>query len=286
MKRILGYILTVMAMVSPVIVSAQEFETEPEFSEFSPLPTEALKDQKVIVGNDTVSIILSQRNFGRYDRGLFNFLFIPKRQWSIGLTASYGEFKSEDVQLLNAISDFDFKGKIFSVKPQIGYAIKNNQVLGVKFDYTHGEADLGSLKVDFSDDLNFNLSNVGYHTSSWSAGIFYRSYVGLSTAKRFAVFNEVDLSVGHSSSNFNRSYAGEPKLTHTSATTAALNFSPGVCMFIMDNVSFNVSFGVFGINLRDEKQWTNGVEDGKRFSSGANFKFNLFNINFGIGIHI
>ena len=54
----------------------------------------------------------------------------------------------------------------------------------------------------------------------------------------------------------------------------------------MDYVSFNVSFGVFGVKLHHEKQTTNGVEDGSRFSSGANFKFNIFNINFGMAVFI
>ena len=35
-------------------------------------------DEKVIVGSDTVSIIIPEHNFGRYDRGLYNYLFIPK----------------------------------------------------------------------------------------------------------------------------------------------------------------------------------------------------------------
>ena len=46
--------------------------------------------------------------------------------------------------------------------------------------------------------------------------------------------------------------------------------------------AFNVSFGVFGIKLRKEDQTTNGTDEGSRFSSGANFRFNIFNINFGM----
>jgi hypothetical protein len=68
--------------------------------------------------------------------------------------------------------------------------------------------------------------------------------------------------------------------------SASLNFSPGVCVFIMDNVCFNVSFGVFGLNFKHERQTTNGIDEGSRFASGANFKFNIFNINFGIGVCI
>ena len=42
-----------------------------------PLDSTALNDpaldETVIVGGDTVSIILPQKNYGRYDRGLFNY---------------------------------------------------------------------------------------------------------------------------------------------------------------------------------------------------------------------
>ena len=67
---------------------------------------------------------------------------------------------------------------------------------------------------------------------------------------------------------------------------AGLNFSPGVSVFIMKNVSFNLSFGVFGFYLKNERQTENGVETGNRTTSGANFRFNLFNINFGIAVHV
>lgn len=36
--------------------------------------------ERVIVGEDTVSIIIPQKNYGRYDRGLFNFLFVRDRK--------------------------------------------------------------------------------------------------------------------------------------------------------------------------------------------------------------
>ena len=74
--------------------------------------------------------------------------------------------------------------------------------------------------------------------------------------------------------------------TKTLTSKWSLNFSPGVTMFIMDNVCFNVSFGVFGLHVTHDKQYTNGEDEGSRTSSGANFRFNLFNINFGLGVTI
>ncbi len=125
-------------------------------------------DEKVIVGNDTVPIVVPERNLGRFDRGLYNYLFIPKGKWSFGLTASYGEMNTEDVQILSLMKDFDFKGKIYSVKPFISYFIRNNQSVGLRFNYSRGIGDLANLSVDFDDDLNFNLKDVSYYTQSYS----------------------------------------------------------------------------------------------------------------------
>ena len=243
-------------------------------------------DEKVIVGNDTVNLVLKDRNFGRYDRGLFNYLFIPAKQWAFGLMASYGEFNANDVEILQALKDCDFKGKQYAIRPTVSYFFRHNQSVGLKFDYTRAEADLGRLAVNFGEDLSFDIHDISYYSSKYSIGVFYRNYVGFGREKRFAVFNEACLSFGSGSSRFKRPSDGVIRDTRTDLTEVALNFSPGVCMFIMENLSFNVSFGVFGVHLRNEKQVTDGVEEGSRFSSGANFRFNLFNINFGIGVHI
>ena len=242
--------------------------------------------ERVVVGADTVPIVLPLPNYGRYDRGLFNFLFIPKGQWMFGMTASYGEFSSDDVQVLSLIKNFNFKGKIYSVQPNISYFFRSNQSIGFKFNYSRGIGDLGGLSVDFDDDINFTLSDISYYSQTFTSSIFYRNYVGLGTEKRFAIFNEIDLAFGSGSSRFKRSYDGELKDTRTLTSKWGLNFSPGLTMFIMDQVCFNVSFGVFGLHVTHEKQYTNGVDEGRRTSSGANFRFNLFNINFGLGVTI
>lgn len=243
-------------------------------------------DEKVIVGTDTVNLVLRDRNFGRYDRGLFNYLFIPKKQWMFGMMASYGEFDASDIQVLQAIGDLDFNGKQYAIRPTIGYFFRENQCVGLKFDYTRADASLGHMNFNMGDDLSFDIHDISYSSNKYSMGIFYRNYVGLSRSKRFAVFNEACLSFGSGSSRFMRPYNEKIRDTRTDFTEVALNFSPGLCVFIMDSFSFNVSFGVFGIHMMNEKQVTDGVEEGSRFSSGANFRLNLFNINFGIGVHI
>lgn len=243
-------------------------------------------DEQVIVGEDTVSMILPERNFGRYDRGLYNYLFIPKGRWAFGLTASYGELNTEDIQVLNILKDLDFKGKIYSLNPTISYFIRHNQSVGLRFTYSRGDADLAKLALDFDEDLSFSIKDVSYVSETFATGLFYRNYIGLGSSKRFGVFNEVDLSFQTGNSRFKRIYNEEPKDTRTNIVQASLNFSPGVAVFIQDNIAFNVSFGIFGLKWRKEHQMTDGIDEGSRFSSGANFRFNIFNINFGLMVVI
>lgn len=280
------YVRVVTMLVIASIWTAQMSAQVVRKDSLSRQRTIELLDEKVIVGDDTVSIIIPEHNFGRYDRGLYNFLFIPKGQWSFGLSASYGELNTDDVQVLSILKDVDFKGKIYSIQPTVAYFIRNNQSVGLKLTYSRGTADLANLALDFDDDINFTLRDVSYYTESYVIGAFYRNYVGLGRSKRFGIFNEVDLSFQSGASRFNRLYNDEPKSTKTTVTQASLNFSPGVAVFIQDNVAFNVSFGVFGLKWRKEHQLTDGVDEGTRFSSGANFRFNIFNINFGLMVVI
>lgn len=231
-------------------------------------------------------MILPERNWGRFDRGLFNYLFLPKGQWMAGLNASYASFDAENVAILDVLKDFDFNGEMYSIRPYISYVFSNNNTVGLKFNYIRSDARLGNLSVEFDEDTNFDIRDVHYYDQSFGASVFYRHYIGLSRAKRFGVFNEVDLSFNSGSGRFRRTIGGVSKETSTTTTSVALNFSPGLTVFVMDYVSFNISFGVFGVHLTNQHQITDGVDEGSRFSSGANFKFNIFNINFGLGVHI
>lgn len=242
--------------------------------------------QFVTFRGDTIPTMLRTRNLGRYDRGLYNHLFIPKGIWQIGATASYGEFSTENLEILDIVSDVDFSGHIYSIRPYFSYFLGNNISMGMRLGYTSGVARLDSFGVDIDDDMNFTLKDISYQSKSYTAAVTYNQYFGISPNGRFGIFNEVECALSGGTSDFIRPYNGEPRHTHTTTVQAALNFSPGLCIFIMEKVSFNVSFGVFGFSLRKDKQIVDGEQMGSRFSSGANFRFNIFNINFGIAVNV
>ena len=283
LKRYL--ILLLIGLVSSVVTLGAQ-ENAPVVIPNSKKVVQGDSLAKVIVKGDTVSVILPGKNYSRFDRGLYNHLFVPKGQWMFGATASYSEFNTDDVQLLSFLKDFNFKGKSVSVNPYGAYFFRSNQSAGVKLGYSKDILDLGSLSIDIDEDMSFALKNLLYETQNYSASLFYRHYVGLDNNRRFAVFNEVDLRFAAGHGKFVRYYNNEPRDTRTDTKEVSLNFSPGLCIFVHDYVSLNVSFGVFGVYLKSEKQTTNNTEVGTRFSSGANFKFNVFNLNMGIAVHI
>ena len=240
----------------------------------------------VIVGNDTISIILPDKNYGRYDRGIFACLFVPKGQFSFGLQASYGEISTDDLQMLNLISNLNFSAKSYSVKPHMSYFYKHNKEVGVRFGLSSTDFDLKSLSADIMDDISFDMRDVAYKTKTTSVSVFRRSYIGLDRGRRFALFNEVALRYDRGTGTFSRLYNDEPKETKSTGNAFRLDFSPGMCVFIQEKVAFNVSFGIFGWYWKREHQVTNGVDEGTFSSSGANFKFNLFNLNMGVSVYL
>lgn len=235
---------------------------------------------------DTVPMLLRDRNLGRFDRGLSNHLYIPRGMWQFGITASYGEFSTDDLEVLDLLSDIDIDAHIFSVKPYFSYFIRNNMSVGMRLGYTSGKGHIGSFKLDIDDDMNFDLHDISYRSESYTAAVMFRQYYGIARRGRFGIFNEVELAFGSGNSDFVRPYGGKLRATHTTSMDAALNFSPGLSVFVMEKACFNISFGVFGFNVRHDKQTEDGLPAGERTTSGANFRFNIFNINFGLAVTI
>ena len=190
-KRILKVAAVVVLVFAACSVHAQTIMRKKSVANTERRQT--AEQEMVIARGDTTAIILPEHNFGRFDRGLYNYLYIPKGCWGFGVTASYGELNTKDIQVLNILNDFDFGGKIYSINLSAAYFFRHNQSVGLKVNYSRGTADLNHLAVDFSDDLNFSIRDVSYYQESYAMGCAYRNYVGLGRQKRFSVFNEVDL---------------------------------------------------------------------------------------------
>lgn len=245
-----------------------------------------LERKRVLFRGDTIPVVMKSSRFGRFDRKLSNFLAMPRGLWYFSLTASYGEFNTQDMELFDLLSDINLGGHIFSIKPAMSYFVRDNLAVGLRLSYTNGKAALDSFKAEIDDDMNFDLHDIHYRTESYQAGLTLTRYQCLGWRNRFSLTNEVELGFASGNSTFRRPIGGELRETHTTQMKVSAVYSPGLAVKMMDKVSFNISFGVFGFHLRSERQTEGGVKTGSRTASGANFRFNIFNINFGIGVQI
>lgn len=58
-----------------------------------------------------------------------------------------------------------------SIHPFVGYALKDNVVVGAKFGYSHIVGDLGNIDLNLGDDLSFNIGNMRYTEDMYSFGV-------------------------------------------------------------------------------------------------------------------
>ena len=277
----LFYICALVLLVGAQSLAAQQRDTI-VIRDTVFLSKEEFEKKKDIVESSNMIRI---KPVGRFDRGIVSYRFIPKKKWIGGLTFSYVNYDSDDSRLLfSVLKDFDCNFKTFSLKPFMGYAVADNMVVGVKLGYNHTIADLGNVSIDMGDDLDFSLTNMRYAEDLYSFGVFHRSYVGLDRGKLFGLFNETTLTYKNGSSSFARGEGEDYKRTETTINELHLGISPGVAVFITQNICAELSFGVVGFKYRSESQKNNLGETGKRRNSGADFKINLFNINIGLTV--
>lgn len=237
------------------------------------------------IKSEDVAKLIPEKSIGRFDRGILNYRLIEKGKWMGGLTFSFINYESEEGSLLySMLGDFDANFSIKAFNPYVGYAIKDNSVVGVKFGYNRVIGDLGNIDLNLGSDMSFSIGNMRYSEDLYSIGLFYRSYIGLDSSGMFGLFNETHLTYKRGHSYFTNGKSDSADITNTETTINELRIgiNPGVAVFITKNVSAEMSFGVAGFKYRSERQNNSLGEEGKRDTSGADFKINILNINIGL----
>ena len=121
---------------------------------------------------DTIPLVMPSRNLGRYDRGLSALLYVPKGEWSFGLTVSYGSISTDQLEIFDLLSDVNIGAHAFSINPYPQYAVRNNITVGMRFKYYTARGAVDSFKVDIDSDMNFTLKDIVYEAESYCAVIF------------------------------------------------------------------------------------------------------------------
>lgn len=233
------------------------------------------------------------REYTPFDRGIDapNSLFIPKGTFSGGITFSFNSFDVGNAEsgfslLAPVVTGLNGSLNTFGVAPSISWFFADNLSAGLRFDYSKTGVNLGNLDLALNDDLGISLSDWGYLRQSYRGALTLRNYMPIERSRRFALFVEARLSGSYAQSMNWRMEDGLKHGTYQDIYKAALDLVPGVCVFIMNSVSFEVQIGVMGVNWQKVDQTENQVKHSTMKSNGANFNINLLSIGFGVQFYL
>ena len=227
-------------------------------------------------------------NAVRERRGLVatNNTFVPRGQWIFGGTVSYSTHTNEDYTFV-ILENIDSDGYTFKVSPMIGYAVRNNMALGVRFNYGRTLLTVDSGEFNMGDEESGTHITADYYYSlkhAYSVSAVWRQYIPLGRNKRFALFNEMSLSVGGHQSKF----AADTPLrgTYETGYQVSLGVSPGLIAFATNTLAVEINVGVMGISYNSSHQVQNRVATADVKSSFMNFKVNLLSIGLGVSFYL
>ena len=230
-----------------------------------------------------LSINEKRRRRGLTDK---NNTFVPRGQLFFGDTASSATHTNEGYRFV-VIEGIDSKGYTFRISPMIAYALRDNMALGGRFIYSRTLLKLDKAQIKLGDeDSGIDLKARDFYSlkHSYSVAAIWRQYIPLGRSKRFALFNETQLTAGGSQARFAND--SPVKGTYETGYTLSLGISPGIVAFATNNMAVEVNVGVMGISYTSTKQVHNQVTVGRRSTSMMNFKVNIFSIGLGVAFYL
>lgn len=270
MKRLI--LLVAAAIVSVATLSAQE--------------TTARTENANSEANKTKFLPMRQR----IDRHVDRNKFVYKGEVMLGLTASYGNVKAEDSDLMLLFNDIDVGLRSTTVRPFIAYAYRDNRAVGMRIGYQYMNGQLGNIDLNLglvADGIeDMNISDLGLRNETYSWSIFHRNYLGLDRRGIVGVILESELLVKTGTTRFNS--GGEDVSSSLSRNFAAqLNLNPGIGVYIFPQVCVTATVGIGGLRYNNIRQLNSAGEVvGRRDHSSLSFKVNIVDIQIGVVAHL
>lgn len=220
-----------------------------------------------------------------FKRNLEQISFVPKGQWITGVSVNYSQSSQDNYQFF-IIENLNGDTYSFKVSPMLMYAFKDNLAAGGKFTYTRQRTKLDQARVVIDSETEYDVDNLFSISHNYSAMAAFRNYISFGTSTRFGMFNEVQLQFGGGESKLCNG-SGD-NLTGTFERTYSVNVgvAPGLVMFLNNYSAIEVNVGVLGFGYTHTRSVTNQVQVAHRNGKHANFKINLFSIQFGMAFYL
>lgn len=223
---------------------------------------------------------LAQR---RYDRGYdlsSPAVFAPKGSWMAGGTASYSLHNNRNYSFA-VLKGINTTGYRLVASPAFCYMLKDNFGVGLRMDYGRNMLKVDSLSLNLGD-IGLDIRN--YHILNHKLVVngILRNYIPLGNSRRFAMFNEAQLSVGFGQGKVMDGHSQNIEGSYDRSTSFGLNLCPGLVAFASEHLAVEFNVNMLGLSIENTDQTHNQVWKGNQHKTSVNFRVNVLSIGFGL----
>ena len=219
----------------------------------------------------------------RYDRGYDfskNSDYLKKGTWMMGGTGNYSIHHNDDYQLL-VVEGINSVGYRLNVSPAFCYMLKDNLGLGARVEYQRGMFKLDEASLNLGDAA-LDISNYHILSQKVITKAILRNYIPIGDSRRFAMFNETQLSFGFGQGKVLNGNGTYPQGSYDIITNFGLNLCPGLMAFADEHFAVEVTVNMLGLNISHVDQTHNQVYHGSRNSTSVNFRVNVLSVGVGL----
>lgn len=220
-----------------------------------------------------------------FKRGLEQISFVPKGQWIGGVSVSYSQSDFENYQFL-IVENLNGDTYTFKVSPMVMFCFKDNLAAGGRLSYSRSRTRLDGASLVLGADTSYDVDNLYSISHNYHGTAMFRNYISLGKSMRFGFFNEVDLSLGGGPSKLVNGTGDELTGTYERNFNLNIGLTPGVIMFLSNYSALEVSIGVLGFNYTHTHSISDQIYHAERNRKSANFRINLFSVQFGVAFYI
>lgn len=220
-----------------------------------------------------------------FKRGLEQISFVPKGQWIGGVSVSYSQSDFENYQFL-IVENLNGDTYTFKVSPMVMFCFKDNLAAGGRLSYSRSRTRLDGASLVLGADTSYDVDNLYSISHNYHGTAMFRNYISLGKSMRFGFFNEVDLSLGGGQSKLVNGTGDELTGTYERNFNLNIGLTPGIIMFLSSYSAIEVSIGVLGFNYTHTHSISDQIYQAERNRKSANFRINLFSVQFGVAFYI
>lgn len=248
-------------------------------------PSETVVADTVHVTPAMIDSIRNTRIVEEYHREMESVVLVPKGQWIAGISFGYNQSNQNSYQFL-VLEDIKSDTYSVQVNPKLLYAFKDDMAVGVKFGYTRSMMKLENADIVLGADTEYNLDHIYSLSHNYYGTLLYRNYFSLGRTRRFGIFNEVQLQFGGGQSKLTRGTGESLTGNYETNFQTSVGIMPGVVVFLSNYSAIELNIGVLGFSYRKTKSIKDQVYVSHRKSQSANFRINLFSIQFGAAFYL